>query len=234
MGFEKFKNLFVVDVATSSTPTAQPTPVVTTVQPTVPTVVVATTPPAITIATTPDIVKNGVQINQKVLEMLCDVLDKADIPGPDYMELRNGAEKLEKYIQNPNDRFMAAYDTLKGNNKALTKSHVIGSIDVYINVVKDEETKGMKQLADKRKASVLDRQSGIESVNAEIVKMESQVQQLMELINAKRESISVVNTQIEAAKLNCDQQEADFLFTIKTVVDKLVEDKNKLEQILND
>lgn len=177
-------------------------------------------------------IQNGVitgQLDNDMLENLCTVLDEKNLPGPDYLELKNAAnaEQLKQILADENARMVCAYSSMKANSKDLTKQRVLDSIDKYIQYIEEERTAGMEQLAQKRKVEVEDKQNELERVQQEMV-------ELQEEINKRAIFVAETSAAIATAANECEVKKANFNTTVDFIVSGLVNDKNKLSQILTD
>lgn len=230
MVLKTFKNLFFVDSEPQQPPVAE--------QQKVTTQTVANQP----LPNQPQQQQNVVDtskivgtVNPDFMEKLCVTLDSENIQGMDYQELKLSADKMEAAgITDENMRLNAAYIGLKAAEPTLTKSHILDSIDYYVNIIEREKTIGLEQLSEKRKTSVDDRRTSIQATIDEIAKMNEQIEELKKKVIEKTQTINTTNNEILTAKRECDQKEADFLYTISVIVDKLKSDKERLETILTD
>lgn len=238
MALKTFKNLFFVDadnqqtnkqppVAEQQKPTAQPV-----VNQPLLSVSLPNQPQQQNVVDTSKIVGT---VNPDFMEKLCATLDSENIQGMDYQELKLSADKMEAAgITDENMRLNAAYIGLKAAEPTLTKTHILDSIDYYVNIIEREKTIGLEQLSEKRKTSVDDRRVSIQTTIDEIAKMNEQIEELKKKVIEKTQTINTTNNEILTAKRECDQKEADFLYTISVIVDKLKSDKERLETILTD
>ena len=75
------------------------------------------------------------EVNQELLNKLCNYLETCKIEGGDYMQLKKAANSDGmKVIPDETVRFQAAYATLKSVNPNLTK-------DIIINSIKDAKVR---------------------------------------------------------------------------------------------
>lgn len=97
-------------------------------------------------------------VNQELLNKLCNYLETCKIEGGDYMQLKKAANSDGmKVIPDETVRFQAAYATLKSVNPNLTKDIIINSIDTYISEMNKQYDIAIKQIEEKRKINVGDK-----------------------------------------------------------------------------
>lgn len=174
-------------------------------------------------------------VNPKILAVLSETLEKANIEGPDYQELKSGADKMEKAgISDENARYIAAYIGLKAGYPSLTKEHIIKSIDYYIEVVNKEKEAGLAELAEKKKNSVDNKKEEIQKIEETINNLKNEIEQCKKRVEEETNKITKYRNEVLASKIECEQNEADFNATIEVVINKLKSDKEKFNLILND
>lgn len=235
-----FKNLLFVD---SDNPTPQtveqkPQTTVSAVQINNPTIVQTNNPTIVQTNNVPlsSFSKDGKvvgNIDSDIMSKLCVILDEANIEGPDYQELKSGADQMAiAGIADPGARMIAAFIGLKVGYPSLTKKHVLDSIDFYVQTIENERQVGLEQLALKRKTNVEDKKTSIQgSVNA-IADMKKQIEELQKQINTMTTSINTTNNEIILASRECDQKEADFNRTIDEIINILRTDKQQIITVL--
>ena len=159
------------------------------------------------------------QVNQELLQKVCAVLEEANLPGPDYLELKQATEALTM-IPDLNTRFIAAYMSLKTQSPDLDKTRVINSLDSYIRIMEDEKAEGLGEVAKIRKVQVEDKISEIERLNTEITE--------------RMQMISDLRTEVAANTVTCNKNEADFNVTVDSVINKLRTDRELLNLIITE
>ena len=85
------------------------------------------------VSTTPDAPRQG-QLSEQYAELLLSAAKEADIPGPDFSELKAAfsSEDLKQNIPDVKTRWKTAFNMMKMMDAKLTKAHVLESIDIYI------------------------------------------------------------------------------------------------------
>jgi len=158
-------------------------------------------------------------IDPDLLQKLCKVLDDSNLPGPDYLELKSSAEALFM-IPDPNTRFAAAYSALKVNFPVLDKARVINSLTSYIEIMNEQKTLGLEEIAKMRKEMVTDKQTTIEKLSQEILERQTQIGQL--------------SSEVTSGTVDCNRNESNFVATVDSVINKLKIDKETLNLIINE
>jgi alpha-D-ribose 1-methylphosphonate 5-triphosphate diphosphatase PhnM len=190
---------------------------------------VAVTSPKIVV--TPTVQVPGViegQVNDDLLQKLCQVMEDSNLPGPDYLELKNVAnnDDMKRTVPDEVQRFMVAFITMKSSNPEMTKERVIKSIDEYIGVMENERKTGHEQLQRIWNERVDTQKELVENAEKRIAELQMELQEQIAFVQNK-------NNEIAAASNECNINKANFDATVDFLVKNLSDDKVKLNQILN-
>jgi hypothetical protein len=170
---------------------------------------------------------NSVQgvLSDKILQKFSDVLDKANIPGQDYYEFRKSLDQMANLPMDEKTKFLSTYAVL--SSQGCTKDVLRSSIDKYITVIGEERKTFTSEL---EKLSAQKVQSKLDAV-AKAQKDLLDLQQKMSEVNT-----FIINTQQEAQQesLKLKTTEANFNVTADFVMNKLAEDKQKIEMYIPD
>ncbi|MCL1936827.1 MAG: hypothetical protein FWF52_00320 [Candidatus Azobacteroides sp.] len=217
---DKFKSIFLTEVEekeTESLPHPSNSPVVNTL---------------------PRVAASG-EVNQKMVDALCEVLDEKNLEGPDYLEIKQASEALKSVLSDPAQRFQVAFASMKANFPKLTKQVILNSIDAYIKFLEEERQQGKFSLNNKRKKEIDDKEqlaskskNEITEWQLEIERLKKQIEEINAKINAKQTEILTVQSQTSETKISLDKQENDFDKSVDYMINQLTTDKNLLNSIL--
>ena len=192
------------------------------------------------VSTTPDAPRQG-QLSEQYAELLLSAVKEADIPGPDFSELKAAfsSEDLKQNIPDVRTRWKTAFNMMKMMDAKLTKAHVLESIDLYIKVVDTEYAAAIAQFEKKYKETVGAKEDQVKSSNAKLAEWKSQIADMYEEIhrienemNAEQESINVLTQQISAEKADIDAKRADLTATKDAIKNSMSNDKGILTEVL--
>ena len=192
------------------------------------------------VSTTPDAPRQG-QLSEQYAELLLSAVKEADIPGPDFSELKAAfsSEDLKQNIPDVKTRWKTAFNMMKMMDAKLTKAHVLESIDLYIKVVDTEYTTAIAQFEKKYKETVGAKEAQVKSSNAKLAEWKSQIADMYEEIHrienemkAEQESINVLTQQIGAEKADIDAKRADLTATKDAIKNSMSNDKGILTEVL--
>lgn len=168
------------------------------------------------------------QVDDALLQKLCQAMEESNLPGPDYLELKNVAnnDDMKKAMPNEIQRLTVAFITMKSSSPDMTRDRVLNSIDTYINMMENERKAGHEQLDQIWQERVESQRSAVIEAEAEIANMQKKLQELVQFVQTK-------NNEIAAASNECNINKANFDATVDFLVNNLAEDKAKLTNVLN-
>ena len=168
------------------------------------------------------------QVDDSLLQKLCQAMEDSNLPGPDYLELKNVAnnDEMKRAMPDESQRLMVAFITMKSGSPDMTKERVITSIDEYIKMMESERTIGHNQLQ-----TIWDEQ--VESKKTLVSDAEKRIAELQAELQEKVQFVQTMNNEIAAASNQCNINKANFDATVDFLVRNLSDDKTKLNLILN-
>lgn len=168
------------------------------------------------------------QVDDALLQKLCQAMEDSNLPGPDYLELKNVAnnDEMKKAMPNEIQRLTVAFITMKSSSPDMTRDRVLNSIDAYINMMENERKVGHEQLDQIWQERVESQRSAVLEAETEIANIQKKLQELSQFVQTK-------NNEIAAASNECNINKANFDATVDFLVNNLAEDKAKLTNALN-
>lgn len=168
------------------------------------------------------------QVDDNLLQKLCQVMEDSNLPGPDYLELKNVAnnDDMKRVMPDEAQRMMMAFITMKSSNAELTKERVLTSIDEYIKMMEHERTVGHEQLQLIWNQNVESQKELVANTEKRIAELQQELQECLTFVQTK-------NNEIAAASNECNINKANFNATVDFLVKNLTDDKTKLNLILN-
>lgn len=162
--------------------------------------------------------------DEEMVNKLWQVIIEENLPGPDYVELKNNVAAISEsgLTTDENQMFKAAYKVLKRSYPQLTKEIISNSIEKYKDIIEKEKKNGLEQFEELRKTKV-------GSKNAEIETLKQRRETLEEEIRKKKEELGNIAVQLD--KLEDEVQENTS--TITRQIEKFESSVKKVLQILN-
>jgi hypothetical protein len=155
-------------------------------------------------------------------------MEDSNLPGPDYLELKNVAnnDEMKRAMPDESQRLMVAFITMKSGNPEMSKTRVISSIDEYIGMMEAERATGHQQLQTIWNEQVEAKKTLVAEAEKRIAELQQELQERVQFVQAK-------NNEIAAASNECNINKANFDATVDFLVKNLSDDKAKLNLILN-
>jgi alpha-D-ribose 1-methylphosphonate 5-triphosphate diphosphatase PhnM len=219
--FSSIKNAFVTEI-----PDEAPTVVETnTKQDVVPSQ--QTAQPMFTVTATPTTHVIEGQVNDELLQKLCQAMEDSNLPGPDYLELKNVAnnDEMKKAMPNEIQRLTVAFITMKSSTPEMTRDRVLNSIESYIQMMENERKTGHAQLETIWQERVESQRQAVTEAEERIVKLQKELGELVSFVQNK-------TNEIAAATNECNINKANFDATVDFLVKNLADDKAKLTNVL--
>ena len=162
--------------------------------------------------------------DEEMVNKLWQVIIEENLPGPDYVELKNNVAAISEsgLTTDENQMFKAAYNVLKRSYPQLTKEVISNSIEKYKDIIEKEKKNGLEQFEELRKTKV-------GSKNAEIETLKERRKTLEEEIRKKKEELGNIAVQLD--KLEDEVQENTS--TINRQIEKFESSVKKVLQVLN-
>jgi uncharacterized protein YqfA (UPF0365 family) len=222
--FKSIKNAFVTEIPDETPSVVEEKNVVQT-----PHVVqsVAQTPQSMFISTAsaPKAIEG--QVDDELLQKLCQAMEDSNLPGPDYLELKNVAnnEEMKRAMPNEIQRLTVAFITMKSSSPEMTKERVLNSIDSYIQMMENERKAGHEQLDQIWNVKVESQRAAVSEAEHEIASLQQRLQERIEFVRTKTNEIAEESNK-------CNINKANFDATVDFLVNNLANDKTKLSSAL--
>lgn len=174
----------------------------------------------------PAIAPTSIASNEKMVDKIWDDIINQNLPGPDYLELKNNVSALEGMPLSDEQKLVSAYSILKANypKANLSKEIILRAIDTYVNVVNDTKKAGLEQVAKMRAERV-------EGVEATIVSLKNEAAALKQKYEEILRQIEEYSTKAATESLSINNDETMFLASIDTVLNTLQSDKAKISSL---
>lgn len=187
----------------------------------------ASTQPMFTVTSTPTTHVIEGQVNDELLQKLCQAMEDSNLPGPDYLELKNVAnnDEMKKAMPNEIQRLTVAFITMKSSTPEMTRDRVLNSIDSYIQMMENERKTGHAQLETIWQERVESQRKAVTDAEERIVTLQKELGELVSFVQNK-------TNEIAAATNECNINKANFDATVDFLVKNLADDKTKLTNVL--
>lgn len=166
--------------------------------------------------------------NDEMVAQIWEQIINRNLPGPDYLELRNNASALEGLPLTEEQRLEAAFKVLKKTYPSLTKDVILKSIDTYVGVVNEEKASGMEQCKAARQATIGEKESRLKVMRDTNQETLRQLNELKKRYEETELNIRNMEHEVLTATQEMDAREKAFLASIDSAIAVLNSDKNKI------
>lgn len=169
--------------------------------------------------------------SEDVVKTLWNTLIERNLPGPDFLELKQNASALANLGLSIEKQYEGAFNVLKTQYPDFDKQTIINSIDKYISFVNEEQENGKQQCAKKRADAIGTKQTRV----AQLTENSQDILKKIDALKAEYEnvlkSIDTLNTEIENSTVELNRQEQLFNNSIAVVLGSLNADKQKISSL---
>lgn len=170
-----------------------------------------------------------VEVDEKLLEAIEKKIQEANIPGPDYLELKAAAEEKSFVSDEPDEgkRWRQAFRNMKAYfpNSGISKVNILNAIDSYIGIVREEVRIGNEELKALVDRDVIKAKESIATIDSDIEKLEKELEK-------KKGERDKKLLKIQESQGKYEHQEKVFNMTTDFVIKMLESDKVKINQYI--
>jgi gas vesicle protein len=188
-------------------------------------------PRQVATATVPN-VAGTMNIDRKFVEHFVSLLEKANLPGPDYFEYKQALQSMEGLGLGEEKQFQAAWASFKAMGGAKETSILQTSAEQYLSILdKDRASflKDVEKAIKERVGALQDEHKKLEESNASLAQQIADLQKKMEDNKNRLGQISGEVTE-QSAKINANKD--SFELTYLSFVEQIKSDLNKINQYL--
>lgn len=172
------------------------------------------------------------QIDKKFTEHFVNLLEKANLPGPDYFEYKQALQSMEGLGLGEEKQFQAAWASFKAMGGAKDTTVLRTSADQYLTIlVKDRESflKDVEKAIKERVGALQDEHQKLEQMNAAYAQ---QIIDLQKKIDDNKNRLGQIAGEVseQTAKINTNKD--SFEVTYVSFVDQIQSDLAKINQYL--
>lgn len=170
-----------------------------------------------------------VEVDERLLEAIEKKIQEANIPGPDYLELKDAAEEKSFVSDEPDEgkRWRQAFRNMKTYfpNSGISKVTILNAIDSYIGIVREEVRIGNEELRALVDRDVIKAKESIATIDSDIEKLEKELEK-------KKGERDKKLLKIQESQIKYEHQEKVFNMTTDFVINMLESDKVKINQYI--
>ena len=172
---------------------------------------------------------NG-SVNEKFMEVLFGALEKANLPGFDYLEFKQALTQLSTMPMDEATRYKSAY--AMAQTMGVKAENLINTALHYLDVLKQEEGK-FNQTADAQRLNQIDgRNATIKSLGDIIQQKEVQIKKLTDEIEAHKQQFQQTQLEMSQAESKMNQTKSDFTAAQNAIINQIQMDITNMKNYL--
>lgn len=166
-----------------------------------------------------------------IIGRVWDSIIQRNLPGPDYLELKNNAAALEGLPLSEEQRLEASFKVLKKSYPTFTKDVVLRSVDTYINIVNEEKELGLKEVEQLEKETVGEKTTRLSQLRETANDILKQMDELKKRYEETNASANALDHEILTETQKISSQKQKFISSIESVISTLQSDKVKISTL---
>lgn len=172
-------------------------------------------------------------VDPKFVEHFSELLEKANLPGPDYFEFKQALKSMEGLGLSEEKQFQASWASFKAMASGVTDTSVLtNSANHYGNVLnKDRESflKDVEQAVDDRIGSLMQESKKMQEATKTYAQ---QIVDLQTKIDNSNERLEKINGEVQEQTEKINVSRDSFDVTYQTMVDQINSDVEKINRYL--
>lgn len=160
-----------------------------------------------------------------------DLLDKANLPGPDYFEFSQVLESPAMSKFDEKTKISASFASLVA--QGLTKENLLDSAQQYIKILQKDKEGFEKALKGKLQGEVSARQSQIDGFQKSIEANTQKIQELTKAISDAQDSIKLLDAEIADSTAKIEKNEGAYVTACDSFIKKIETISGKIQTILS-
>ncbi len=229
--FKKLKSVFVVEDGSASTSsTASDLPTQQAENPVVnkPSVSSSGSAPALPTVTFDTNSLKGKAPDEKFMNILLEAIEKANLPGFDYLEYKTSLQSLSKMNMDTPTKYQSAMAMAK--TMGATSEKVIQAANQYLAVLKEENDKFLMAVQGQKQKVAQDEKDGLISLQNSIANKKNQIAQLQKEIGEEESNLATMKAEIAASANKIAETSAKFDQAYIAVTQQIVDDIKNISQ----
>lgn len=163
-----------------------------------------------------------VSINKKIHERLIQILDEANLEGPDYLEFMEAVKSMEDDVPDERKRFQLAYTSFKAMK--VTPEKLTSAGDHYVKVLTTEKTKFVNTQNDKL--------GTITKNSKEITALKNSIKSAQDSIARWESELAQAESQSTKIQEEVDSKIAEFNISFDLIVEDIKENVEKIKNYI--
>ncbi len=168
--------------------------------------------------------------NQKFIEVLLSAMEKANLPGVDYLEYRQSLKSLEKMPMDEQVRYQSAFAMAQA--MGATPAKLVESAVHYLDVLKAEQSKFDAAVRNQTAERIGNRQGMLKNLDATLKQKAEQIKQLTQEMELHRSEMEKLEKEIQEATSKVTATQANFIASYELLMSQINMDVENMRKFL--
>ena len=170
------------------------------------------------------------KVEDKFVEVLLQAMERANLPGFDYLEYKKSLQNLEKMNFDEAMRFQTAYAAAQ--SMGVTPQQLTESAQHYLHALQQEQDKFTAAVEKQQQEQVGSREGELQRLDKLLQEQEAKIKALQESMEKTRARQQETKKDIEESRGKIAATAADFRKTYATIAGSIAADIEKMRQYL--
>lgn len=170
------------------------------------------------------------KVTSKFVDVLLGAMEKANMEGFDYLEYKQSLSSLAKMPMDEKTKYQSAF--AMAQTMGATPQKLIDSATHYINVLKQEEHKFEKALANQVDGQISSKKGQIQQLDSVIKEKAEQIKRLTEEITHHQQQIDKLNNEISKSSAKVETTKNNFIASYNKLVAQIHSDVGNMKEYL--
>mgnify|MGYP000158758946 CR=1 FL=1 len=170
------------------------------------------------------------KVTSKFIDVLLGAMEKSNLDGFDYLEYKQSLSSLAKMPMDEKTKFQSAF--AMAQTMGATPQKLVDSATHYINVLKEEEHKFEKALANQVDGNIGNKREQITQLDSVIKEKAAQIKRLTEEITQHQQKIEGLENEISKSSVKVETTKNNFIASYNKLVAQIHSDVENMKEYL--
>jgi hypothetical protein len=172
------------------------------------------------------------EVDRKFVDHFVDLLEKANLPGPDYFEYKQALRSMEGLGLGEEKQFQAAWASFKAMGGIKDTSVLKTSADKYLGILEKDRASFLKDVDSAIKERVGSLHIELKKLEENNLTYTSQIADLQKKINDNKNRLGQISGEItdQSAKINANKD--SFEVTFNSFIEQIKSDITRINQYI--
>jgi hypothetical protein len=166
--------------------------------------------------------------DEKFMNILLESIEKANLPGFDYLEYKTSLQSLAKMNMDTATKYQSAMAMAK--TMGATPETIVAAANQYLVILKEENQKFSQAVQGQKQKVAQDETDGLSSLQNSIAQKKAQIESLQKEIAQEEANLNKMKAEIGASANKIAETSAKFNQAYVAVTEQIVEDIKNINQ----